>query len=309
MMRATVAHLARGGLIGAAEVVPGISGGTIAMVTGVYQRLITSAGHFVGGSRLLLTDREAAHAEFARVRWDVVLPVLLGMIPVALLTAQLVLPVAEEHPVPTFGLFLGMSAAALIVPIHLVGREWTLRHAGIVAAVALAVFLVVGLPPQQLPTHPVLIFLAASVAVCALAMPGLSGSFLLLTIGLYQPTLTALNERDLPYIAVFVSGMVVGLAVFVRLLQRLLEDHRTITLVVVTGVMLGGLRALWPWQTDERVLQSPTTDVGITVAMILLGAAVVFGLFWLGGKGEEEPTPVSVEHPRRADTPSPPSRG
>lgn len=300
MMRATVAHLARGGLIGAAEVVPGISGGTIAMVTGVYQRLITSAGHFVGGTRLLLTDREAARSEFARVRWDVVLPVVLGMIPVALLTARLVLPIAERHPVPTFGLFLGMSAAALIVPIYLIRREWTARWVGVAAVVAAGVFLLVGLPPQQLPTHPVLIFFTASVAVCALAMPGLSGSFLLLTIGLYQPTLEALNNRDLGYIAVFISGMVIGLAVFVRILQRLLEHHRTITLVVVTGVMLGGLRALWPWQTEDRVLQPATTDVGITVAMILLGAVIVLGLFWIGGREEEqEPAPATTPEPSR----------
>lgn len=291
----SLVHAVRGALIGAAELVPGISGGTVAMIVGVYQRLITSAGHFVGGSRLLLTDRAAARAEFAKVRWDVVVPVLIGMVPAALLTARLIAPIAERHPVPTFGLFLGMSAAAVVVPVSMIRTEWTWRWVGLAAVVALAAFLLVGLPPQELPSHPVLIFLAASVAVCALAMPGLSGSFLLLTLGLYQPTLAALNERDYGYIAVFVAGMVVGLSVFVRILQRLLENHRTVTLVVVTGVMVGALRALWPWQSPERELLRPDGQVGMTFGLLGLGAAVVLVVAWLGRDGEEEHPPEPVE--------------
>lgn len=271
----TALHAARGTLVGAAEVVPGISGGTVMLIVGLYETLITSAGHFVGGLRLMLTDRAAGRAELSRVRWDVVLPVLLGMVPAALLTARLVAPVAERHPVPTLGLFLGMSAAAVLVPAVMVRRGWTARRAGLAALAAAVTAVVVGLPPQHLPTHPVLVFLAASVAVCALALPGLSGSFLLLTLGLYQPTLTALNERDWGYLGVFLAGAVVGLAAFLRLLQRLLEHHRDITLVVLTGVIAGALRALWPWQDADRGLLAPDGQVPLTVALALLGAAVV----------------------------------
>lgn len=280
-------HAARGAAIGLSEVVPGISGGTVALIVGVYERLITSAGHFVGSARLLLSDRESARREFAHVRWDVVVPVLLGMLPAVLIGARVLGPLVENHPVPTFALFLGMSLAAITVPAGMVGPAWTWRRAGLAAVVAVAVFVLVGVPPQQLPTHLALVFLAAAVAVCALALPGLSGSFLLLTLGLYTPTITALNERQWVYIAVFGAGMVVGLSLFVRILQHLLEKHHVLTLVVVTGIIAGAVRALWPWQDDDRTLLAPSGDLGLPVALFLVGVGVVLGLAWLGRRGEE----------------------
>lgn len=280
-------HAARGAMIGLSEVVPGISGGTVALIVGVYERLITSAGHFVGSARLLVTDREAARREFAKIRWDVVIPVLLGMLPAVVIGARLLGPLVESHPVPTLALFLGMSLAAIAVPASMVGPAWTWSRVGLAAVVAVAVFLLVGIPPQQVPTHPVLVFLAASVAVCALALPGLSGSFLLLTLGLYAPTMAALNERQWGYLGVFAAGMVVGLALFVRLLQLLLEKHHVATLVVVTGIIAGAVRALWPWQDEDRTMLAPSGDLGLPVTLFVVGAAVVLGLAWLGRRGEE----------------------
>ncbi|HSP59465.1 MAG TPA: DUF368 domain-containing protein [Ornithinimicrobium sp.] len=279
-------HAARGTLVGAAEVVPGISGGTVMLIVGIYERLVTSAGHFVGGLRLLLPDRPAGRSELARVRWDVVVPVVIGMVPAALLTAALVAPVAERHPVPTLGLFLGMSAAAVLVPATLVGRAWTPRYVALAAAAAVVAAVLVGLPPQHLPAHPAVVFPAAAVAVCALALPGLSGSFLLLTLGLYQPTLAALNERDWSYLLVFGAGAAVGLASFLRLLQRLLEHHHATTLVVLTGVIVGALRALWPWQDDDRGLLAPDGEVALTITLAVVGALAVLVLAVLGRRAE-----------------------
>lgn len=280
-------HAARGAMIGLSEVVPGISGGTVALIVGVYERLITSAGHLIGAARLLVTDREAARREFAQIRWDVVIPVLLGMLPAVVIGARLLGPLVENHPVPTFALFLGMSLAAIGVPAGMVGPAWTWPRAGLAAVVAVVVFLLVGIPPQQVPTHLVLVFLAASVAVCALALPGLSGSFLLLTLGLYTPTITALNERQWGYLGVFAAGVVLGLSLFVRLLQHLLEKHHVTTLVVVTGIIAGAVRALWPWQDEGRTLQAPSGDLGLPVALFLTGIVVVLALAWLGRRGEE----------------------
>jgi putative membrane protein len=293
----SVLHAARGAAIGLSEVVPGISGGTVALIVGVYERLITSAGHLVGAARLLLTDREAARRELARVRWDVVVPVLLGIVPAVLVGARVLGPLVEDHPVPTLALFLGMSLAAITVPAGMVGPAWTWPRAGLAALVAVVVFLVVGIPPQQVPTHLVLVFLAAAVAVCALVLPGLSGSFLLLTLGLYTPTITALNEGRWAYIAVFVAGMVVGLSMFVRILQHLLEEHHVATLVVVTGIIAGAVRALWPWQEEDRTLLPPAGDLTLPTALFLLGVAVVLGLAWLGRRGEEHQHAVQdAEH-------------
>ncbi|MDO5634559.1 MAG: DUF368 domain-containing protein [Micrococcus sp.] len=285
LSRQTPLHLLRGAAIGTSEVLPGISGGTVMMIVGIYEHLIRSAGHFVGGVKSLFTDRAAAREEFAQVRWDIVAPVVLGMVPALLIGARLIAPLVEQHPVQSFGVFFGMSAAAVLIPILLVGRDWNIKWVVLALFTATAAFFLFGMPPQQVSPNPVIIFLAAAVAICALALPGLSGSFLLLTLGLYQPTLNAVNERDFGYIAVFGLGAIVGLGLFVRALQHLLDNYHTPTLVVVTGLMLGALRALWPWQPETvRVLLAPDVHVPETFGLMAAGAAVVLLLTWAGHK-------------------------
>lgn len=272
----------RGMLIGVAEIMPGISGGTIALITGVYETIITSAGHVLSGLRALATDRGRAREEFARADWAIIVPLVLGMVPAVLIAARVLAPVVEQHPVPTFGLFLGMTATAIIVPISMTSQRWTLRQVLLALAVAAAVFVLVGLPPGELePVWPV-VFAAAAVAVCALVLPGTSGAFILLTFGLYEPTLAALNARDVGYVAVFLAGAFTGFALFIKGLQWLLQHRRQITLVILTGVVCGAVRALWPWQNDQRDLLVPDEQIALTVIMVLLGAAVVLGLFILG---------------------------
>lgn len=283
---ATSWSLARGVLVGAAEALPGTSGGTIALVTGVYETAVTGAGHTVTALRHAVTDRDRARTELRRVRWSVIVPLLVGMVPGLLVTVRFVAPLLEEHPVPVYALFLGMTAAALSVPLRMIGSRWTVREGLGAAAVAVAAFLLVGLPPQHLaPTYPV-VFVAAAVAACALALPGTSGSFLLLTFGLYQPTLAALNDRDWAFVAVFVAGVAVGLGCCVSGLQRLLEHRRRVTLVLVSGVVLGALRALWPWQTDDRVLLAPDGQAPLAALTCALGAAGVLGLAALARRVE-----------------------
>ncbi|RMI02836.1 DUF368 domain-containing protein [Cellulomonas triticagri] len=270
--------LARGALVGGAEALPGISGGTIALVTGVYETAVTGAGHLLSGLRLLVTDRVAARREMARVNWAVIAPLLLGMVPGLVLTAGFVGPLLKEHPVPMTALFLGMTATALLVPLRMIGSRWTAREVLTAVLVAAAVFVLVGLPPQNLPTTYPVVFVGAALAACALALPGTSGSFLLLTFGLYHPALDALNDRDLGFVAVFGAGMVVGLGCFIKELQWLLEHRRRATLVIMTGVVVGALRALWPWQTEDRGLLPPGEQVPLALLMLLTGAAVVLGL-------------------------------
>lgn len=279
----TAINAVRGAMIGTAEVLPGISGGTVMMIVGIYERLITSAGHFLGAVRQWFTNREAAREEMSKVRWDTVIPVILGMIPAVLIGAKLIAPLAEEHPVQTLGLFFGMSIAAIAVPAGVVGKNWNARWFVIALIAAIIAFILVSLPPQNVPQNPIIIFLAASVAVCALALPGLSGSFLLLTIGLYYPTMDAINDRDLVYLAFFGLGVFFGLACFLRLLMHMLENHQILTLVVVSGIMAGAVRALWPWQHEEqRQLLAPTEHVPMTVALMVVGAIVVLGITWVG---------------------------
>jgi putative membrane protein len=266
-------------MIGAAEVVPGVSGGTIALVVGVYETLIGSAGHLVSAVRLAVTgSRARAALELAQVRWSVVLPVGVGMVGAVVAGAALLEPVLQDHPVGARAVFAGLILASLLVPVRMVGR-WRPALVALAALAAAVAAVLTSLPPGSVTDPPVVVVLAAAaVAVCALVLPGVSGSFLLLTFGLYETTLGAVNDRDLGYLGVFCLGALLGLAVFVKLLQHLLEHHRTMTLAVMTGLMGGSLRALWPWQDDDRTLLAPAGDVVTVVLLVVAGAAVVLAL-------------------------------
>lgn len=287
--RQTPLDVVRGALIGLAEVVPGVSGGTIALITGVYDTLIVGAGHVVSGVREGVVDavrgRGAGRAreEMRRAHWARLIPIGLGMVTAVIIGARVLEPVLEENLEQARAVFFGLILASLVVPVRLltayVGRRLTLREwvPGIVAAAA--AFLLTGLPPGQVSDPPLIaVGLAASVAICALVLPGVSGSFFLYTVGLYETTLQAVNERDLAYLAVFALGAVIGLASFVKLLQWLLEHRYQVTLVVMTGLMAGSLRALWPWQTEDRQLLPPGDDAPMMVLLAVLGAGVVLTL-------------------------------
>jgi putative membrane protein len=159
--------------------------------------------------------------------------------------------------------------------VRLSGGSWRvpelLRFAlGVLAGLALT-----SLPTTSLEPSPCIIAPAAAIAVCALVLPGLSGSFLLLSVGLYQPTLQAVDERDLGYIAWFGLWACVGLVVVVKLMRRLLTHHHRATMVVLSGVMIGALRSLWPWQTEAGALQAPAADWPLLLALALAGALAV----------------------------------
>lgn len=290
--RARAGYLVRGGLIGVAEAVPGVSGGTVALATGVYETIISSAGHLVGALRALVTDRGRVRAELRAVRWDVLVPLLLGMAPALVVALLLLAPAIERHPVPMRALFLGMVAAALVVPLRMLGRRWRARELLAAAAAAAAAYLVAGALEVSVEPRLPVVFVAAAVAVCALVLPGVSGAFLLLAFGLYGPTAEAVRSLDLGYVAVFGLGAVVGLAVIVQGLQWLLAHRRRITLAAMTGLILGALRALWPWQTEDHDLLAPDGRAAFAAALFLLGAAVVLGVVFLERRRHRGPVPV-----------------
>ncbi|APF33954.1 DUF368 domain-containing protein [Microbacterium sp. AISO3] len=274
----------RGALIGTVEIIPGVSGGTVALIVGVYETLIDSAGHLARGVARAASDGvrgrglTRAREEFAAVRWSVVLPVGFGMIAAVLAASAILAPIIEAEPVASRALFAGLILASLVVPIRMVGGRWRMREYAIAAVGAVAGFLLTSLP-QVDPLEPPLpvVALAAAFAVCALVVPGVSGSFILLAVGMYAPTLAAVNERDLVYLGVFILGAMIGLGLFVSVLQWLLVHRRRVMLAMMTGLMLGSLRALWPWQEGGTV-QPPGPDALPVLLLVLIGAAAVGGV-------------------------------
>lgn len=283
-----ILNLVRGALIGMVETMPGVSGGTVALVLAIYERLIASASNLIAGFWELVSGlwrgdrvRRSGWTRIRAVEWRLLVPLAIGMLLGLVTTSHVMEHLLHNHPVSMKAVFFGMVALSLLVPIRLAGgfrgRDW------VIAAVAavLAAF-AVSLPPQEIAVNPVTIVLGAAVAVCALALPGLSGSFLLLAIGLYAPTLAAVNDRDLGYLGLFFLGALAGGALIVLVLRRLLALHHHVTMVSITGLMAGGLRALWPWQDESRAFTAiPTAEILPIALLALAGAAVVGAGVWL----------------------------
>jgi putative membrane protein len=272
-----VVNAVRGFLIGLAEIVPGVSGGTIALIVGVYQTLIRSASSLV---QVLLSGvrsgPSAMRGPWRQVSWSVVIPAALGMITGIFLGAWLLEPILEDYPILTRAVFAGLILASLWVPARRVGSAWS--PALVLGALASAslTFVALGLPGATLSSDSLIwVAPAAALAVCALVLPGVSGSYLLLTLGMYQPTLSAVNDLDFAYLGVFILGALLGLGLFVKALQWLLANYAAITLSIMTGLMLGSLRALWPWQGDSRELLAPAGDVVLVAALSAAGFSAV----------------------------------
>ncbi len=278
----------RGGMIGLAELIPGVSGGTIALITGVYERVLTAGNHLLGAIKALVVgpDRKRGFADgMRRVDWWLLIPMLVGMAAMVLSLAGVMESFVTDTPTLSRGLFLGMVAASVVVPLVMV--DWAgvqRRHVwihvlGFVVAAGVAFWLTSSGAGAEVANPPLwMVFCAAAVAVCALALPGVSGSFFLLVVGLYAPTMGAIADRDLVYIAVFGLGAVTGLALFIKLLHWLLGHHHTGTMFAMSGLLLGSLRALWPWQSDEGALLAPGSDAGVVFLLAVVGAVVVLAL-------------------------------
>lgn len=267
----------RGFLIGLAEIVPGVSGGTIALIVGVYHALIRSASSLVqavvNGVR---SGPASVRAPWQQVSWSIVIPVAVGMVAGIFVGASLLEPILENYPIETRAVFAGLILASLWVPIRMVGSAWSWLLGLATLASATLVFVALGLPGATLSSESLIwVAPAAALAVCALVLPGVSGSYLLLTLGMYQPTLSAVNDRDFAYLGVFVLGAAFGLAVFVKALQWLLSNYSSITLAIMTGLMMGSLRALWPWQGESRELLAPQGDVLVVGGLALAGFILV----------------------------------
>ena len=275
-----IANVLRGALIGMAELVPGISGGTIALVTGVYERVLHAANQFLDALKLTVKDRSAGIQRFKAVDWKLLLPMAVGMVLVVVTMAGTMESFVTNHEVLSRALFFGMVLVSLMVPIQMIDRADARRRLPLLIILfligAAATFFLTGVTsaPQDNP-NMIVVFFAAAVAICALVLPGISGSFFLLAVGLYSATMGAVHDRDLGYIAIFALGALTGIILFVRILGKLLTDHRTVTLVIMAGLMFGSLRALWPWQDSDANLLAPGDQLGAAIGLFVVGAAAV----------------------------------
>src|SRR5690606_10747150 len=226
---------AKGIAMGAADVVPGVSGGTVAFISGIYDELLRSISRVPEAALLLARGRVVEAWRMANATFLLVL--LGGILTSVFSLARLITWLLEHHPIPVWSFFFGL----ILVSSHMVAREigrwnWT-RVLGFALGAAFAWWITVA-SPIQWGSDPLSLFLAGAIAICAMILPGISGSFLLVLMGLYSLVLGAVKGLDIAVLAVFAAGCLVGILSFARLLSWLLARFRDVTLAFLTGLML-----------------------------------------------------------------------
>ena len=232
--------------MGAADVVPGVSGGTIAFIVGIYDELINSIKSINGKSlKLFFTGKFAAF--WKMINGSFLFSILLGIGISVFSLAKIITWLLVEHPILVWSFFFGLVLASTwFVAKDIKGWNWK-TILGFVVGVVVAFYITVATPAET-PSYLWFIFLCGAIAICAMILPGISGSFILVLLGKYFFIMDAVKTLDLVIIAVFGAGAVVGITSFSRVLSYALKHVRNITLAVLSGFMLGSLNKVWPWK-------------------------------------------------------------
>lgn len=245
----------RGIAMGAADVVPGVSGGTIAFITGIYARLI-QALHSADKDFFALILRFNIVAAFRHIDGAFLLCLFLGIITSVFSLAHLIDYLLQTYPILVWATFFGLILASAIILFLQNVAYRTMPMIFLSLGIGL-ILLVANSPVKAIePSLPV-IFFAGMIAISAMLLPGLSGSFLLLMFGLYEPMLEAVKSFDLAFIFSFASGAIIGLMLFSRLIHWLLKHYYLNTLMLLIGMLLGSLYAIWPWRVMDGLVSDP----------------------------------------------------
>lgn len=277
----------KGMCMGAADVVPGVSGGTIAFITGIYDELINSIKSINAASlKMFFTGK---WGEFWKMINGKFLLFLLAGIGISVFSlAKIITWLLVAYPVLVWSFFFGLVLASTwFVGKDVKERNWK-TGLGFLLGAALAFYITVATPAET-PSHFLFIFLCGAIAICAMILPGISGSFILVLLGKYFFIMEAVKTLDLKVIAIFGIGACVGITSFSRLLSYALSHMRNITLAVLSGFMLGSLNKVWPWkETIEGVERNiaPNAFVWQAVCLALLGFVMVYGIEKISSKSE-----------------------
>lgn len=241
-----LALVGKGMLMGAADAVPGVSGGTVAFITGIYEELIESIRRF-NLQALSLLFKEGPVAVWRYVNGSFLVTLILGIVVSLLTLARVVLYLLEAHPVLLWSFFFGLILASTWSVIRHTNKL-DLKVAGIFLLGVFIAYVVTSMSPSQVTPSLWLVFLSGMIAICAMILPGISGSFILLLMGMYAPVLTAVKDFQLSFIGLFLAGCVVGIMSFSRVLSWAFHHHKIATLSLLGGFMLGSLNKVWPWK-------------------------------------------------------------
>jgi hypothetical protein BACCOPRO_00402 len=283
----------KGMAMGAADVVPGVSGGTIAFIAGIYDELINSIKSInMHSLKLLFTGKIAAF--WKAVNGNFLFALLLGIAISVFSLAKLITYLLLNEPVLVWSFFFGLVLASTwFVTKDIKGWNWK-TVAGFVGGAVIAYYITVATPAET-STNLMFIFLCGAIAICAMILPGISGSFILVLLGKYFYVMEAVKTLDLVVLGVFAFGAALGITSFSRVLSYALKNFRNITLSVLSGFMLGSLNKVWPWKEVEKLVSdghevmiehniAPNTEVAEAIVLMLIGFILVYVLEKISAK-------------------------
>lgn len=232
--------------MGGADVIPGVSGGTIAFISGIYEELVHSLKSIDLDALNLL--RKLKIADFWKaINGNFLITVLAGVVTSIVSLAKLMTYLLEHHPIQIWSFFFGL----ILISSPLILRQIKKWRIAVVLSFILGTVLAYGLTilsPTQTPEALWLIFIAGAIAICAMILPGISGAFVLLLLGKYEFIIRALIDINIPVIIVFVLGCVIGLLSFSHLLTWILDHYHDLAVALLAGFMIGSLNKVWPWK-------------------------------------------------------------
>ncbi len=243
--------------MGAADIVPGVSGGSIALIAGIYQTLLESINSFNLENLSLLKNLEFKKF-YQAVNGTFLASLLLGILTSIFALSKLITYLMAEEPIPLWSFFCGL----ILISAFLILKDIKKWHLGVFLAVLIGTAIawwVTNLPPTTSPDTQWFIFVSGAIAICAMILPGISGSFILLILGKYEVILKALSDRDILTLAIFAAGCAVGILTFSRVVSFLLRKFHSATIGLLSGFMLGSVNELWPW---KEVIEWRTSSSG-----------------------------------------------
>lgn len=253
----------KGIAMGAADAVPGVSGGTIAFISGIYEELITSISN-VDASLFKTLFKEGFTAFWKKANGNFLLALIIGIAVSLISFTRLAKYLLENHPILIWGFFFGLILASVLI----VGKQitkWNLANIIALIIGTLVACYISGLPSMMENDSTVFLFFAGSLAICAMILPGVSGAFILVILGAYKNAIDALHDIDVKKIITLSAGALLGLLTFSKVLKWLFQKYRDLTLALLTGFIVGSLNKVWPW---KKVLTFRTNSKGKEVPLI-----------------------------------------
>ena len=293
----------KGVAMGVADVIPGVSGGTIAFISGIYEELINTIS-CINFAALQTLFKKGIGPFWKQINGNFLVALLSGIFLSILTLAALITGLLKSEPIAVWSFFFGLVLASIPLVAQKVKTWDGLRIFAFVAGAIIA-YLITELPPVSNPDAQWYIFISGMIAICAMILPGISGSFILLLMGSYLTVLGAISDRDIITLFIFAAGCIIGLLSFSHLLKWMFDRYHDITIALLSGFLLGSLNKIWPWknvletftkhagEVDEEIvplveenvwpqmyteLTGLPAQLGLAIALALAGIAIIFAL-------------------------------